>query len=67
MFYRNVHAFQTGCFQSDTPFTRGKGISIQLGGWIIECNVDEEGTITRIKQEFIPFYKAIKEDYKNWR
>lgn len=67
MFYRNVHAFQTGCFQSDTPFTRGKGIAIQMGGWIIEVNVDEEGTITRIKQEFIPFYKAIKDDYLNWR
>jgi hypothetical protein len=67
MFYRNVHAFQTGCFQSDTPFTRSKGISIHMGGWIIEANVDEEGTITRLKQEFIPFYKAIKEDWKNWR
>lgn len=67
MFYRNVHAFQTGCFQSDTPFTRGKGISIHMGGWIVEVNVDTEGTITRLKQEFIPFYKAIKEDYKNWR
>lgn len=67
IFYRNVHAFQTGCFQGDTPFTRAKGISIHLGGWIIEIHVDEEGTITRIKQEFIPFYKAIKEDYKNWQ
>lgn len=65
-FYRNVHAFQTGCFQGQTPFTRGKGISIQMGGWIVECFVDEEGTINRIRQEFIPFYKAIKDDYKNW-
>ena len=67
MFYRNVHAFQTGCFQGPTPFTVGKGISVHLGGWIIEINVDEKGTITKIKQEMIPFYKAIKEDYKNWR
>jgi len=67
MFYRNVHAFQTGCFQADTPFTRSKGISIHMGGWIIEAHVDTEGTITRIKQEFIPFYKTIKEDWKNWR
>lgn len=67
IFYRNVHAFQTGCFQGDTPFTRGKGISVHMGGWIIEIHVDESGTITRIKQEFIPFYKSIREDYKNWR
>lgn len=65
-FYRNVHAFQTGCFQGQTPFTRGKGISIQIGGWIVECFVDEEGTINRIRQEFVPFYKSIKDDYKNW-
>lgn len=67
MFYRNVHAFQTGCFQSDTPWTRSKGISIHMGGWIVEAHVDAEGTVTRLKQEFIPFYKAIKEDWKNWR
>jgi hypothetical protein len=67
IFYRNIQAFQTGCFQAQTPFMRSKGIPAHLGGWLIEVNVDEEGTITRIKQEFIPFYKAIKEDYKNWR
>lgn len=66
-YYRNVHAFQTGCFQGDTPFTRSKGISIHLGGWIVEANVDTEGTITRLKGEFIPFYKAIKDDWRNWK
>ena len=65
--YRNVHALQTGCFQGDTPFTRAKGISVHLGGWICEVNVDEEGTVARMKAEFIPFYKPIKDDYKNWR
>ena len=65
-FYRNVHCFQTGCFQMDTPFTKGKGISVMLGGWIVECHVDDEGTITRIKPEFVPFYKAMKDDYLNW-
>jgi hypothetical protein len=67
LFYRNVHAFQTGCFQGPTPFTVGKGISIHMGGWIIEVHVDDSGTITRIKQEMIPFYRAIKDDWKNWR
>jgi hypothetical protein len=67
LFYRNVHTFQTGCFQSDTPFTRGKGISVQMGGWIVEIHVTDSGTIERIKSEFIPFYTAIKDDYLNWR
>lgn len=66
MFYRNVHALQTGCFQSQTPFTRGKGISIHMGGWIVTIEVDDTGTIRRFAPEFIPFYSAIAEDYKNY-
>lgn len=66
-FYRNVHCFQTAAFQSQTPFMKGKGISAFMGGWIVELHVNDEGTITRIKQEYIPFYKAINDDWKNWR
>jgi hypothetical protein len=65
--YRNVHCFQTGCFQAQTPFMRGKGIAAFMGGWIVEAHVDDEGTITSIEQEFIPYYVAIKDDYLNWR
>lgn len=67
IFYRNVHSFQTGCVLAQTPWMKGKGIAAHMGGWIIEVHVDGEGTITRIKQEFIPFYKEIKEDYRNWQ
>jgi len=66
IFYRNVHCFQTGCFQTQTPFTRGKGISVHLGGWIITVEVDKNGYIQSIKPELIPFYKGISDDYKNW-
>lgn len=67
IFYRNVHCFQTGCFQGQTPFTRGKGISVHLGGWILTVYVDENGSIQRIIPEFIPFYASIKDDYKNFK
>ena len=66
LFYRNVHCFQAGCFQTQTPFTRGKGISVHLGGWIITIEVDKRGYIQRIVPEMIPFYKGIDSDYKNW-
>lgn len=66
-FYRNVHCFQTACFQSQTPWMVGKGIAAFLGGWIVEVTVNDDGTISSIKQEYIPFYKAIKDDYLNWR
>lgn len=67
LFYRNVHAFQTGCFQSQTPFTRGKGISVHIGGWIITVQVDKSGTIRSISPTFIPYYNSVKDDYRNFR
>lgn len=63
LFYRNVHCFQTGCFQSQTPFVRGKGFSIHMGGWIITVEVDKNGFVKRIIPEMIPFYKGIDSDY----
>lgn len=65
LFYRNVHTIQAGCFQGQTPFTRGKGISVHLGGWIITIKVTEDGTIKSIAPQFIPCYKSIADDYKN--
>lgn len=66
LFYRNIHAFQSGCFQSQTPFTRGKGISVAMGGWIVTIRVDKNGYIRGIKPELIPYYYSIKDDYKNF-
>ena len=65
LFYRNVHTIQTGCFEGQTPFTRGKGISVNIGGWIITIKVSEDGTIKSITPQFIPYYKSISEDYKH--
>ena len=66
MFYRNVHCLQTGCFQGQTPYTRGKGISVHMGGWIVTIHVDKNGTVTRFGSEFIPYYSSIKDDYKQY-
>jgi predicted phosphodiesterase len=66
-FPRNVHTFLTGAFQSQTPFTRGKGLEVHMAGWIVEIEVDKTGTIRQITPTRIPFYKAIKDDYLNWR
>ncbi|MBO8161324.1 MAG: metallophosphoesterase family protein [Thermosipho sp. (in: Bacteria)] len=63
LFERNVHVIQTSSFQGQTAFLKRKGIMPKIGGWIIETHIDEEGTITRFKQEYITFYKEIKNDY----
>lgn len=67
LFYRNVHCLLGGCFQAQTPFERGKGISVHLGGWIAEVKVDSEGTIQAFKQQFVPFYNSIKDDWKKFK
>lgn len=67
MFYRNVHAIQTGCLQAQTPWMRGKGISAALGGWVVELRLNVDGGIERLQSEFFPFYTAIKDDWKSWR
>lgn len=67
IFYRNVHALQTGCFQGQTPFTRGKGISVHTGGFIVTIHVDKDGTIRRFLPEFVPFYRSITDDFKNFK
>lgn len=66
LFYRNIHAIQTACFQSQTPFTRGKGIYTVMGGFILTVRVDENGYIQGFTPEFIPYYKPIKDDWKNY-
>ena len=66
LFYRNIHAIQTACFQSQTPFTRGKGIYTVMGGFIITVRVDQNGYIQGFAPEFIPYYSSIKDDYKNF-
>lgn len=63
LFYRNIHAFELGTFQSQTPFMRGKRIPAHMGGWIIELHVSEDGTVARCKGEFVPFYVANERDW----
>ncbi len=63
MFRRNVHAFNVPSFQGPTKFSNRLGLENENGGYILEIHVDEEGTITKLKSEFVPFYKVIKDDY----
>jgi len=65
--YRNVQAFASGCFQAQTSFMRGKQLAAQMGGWIIEAVVNVDGTVERIKGEFINYYTPNKDDFKRWQ
>lgn len=66
MFYRNIHALLTACFQAQTNFMRNKSLAAMLGGFIITIKVAEDGTITSWVPDYRPCYKPIKDDYKNY-
>jgi hypothetical protein len=65
--YRNVHLFQTGCLQAQTPWMRSRGIAAIMGGWIVEVRLNVDGGVERVRQDWFQFYTAIRDDYKNWR
>lgn len=67
LFYRNIHAFETGCTEAQTGFMKGKKLAAHVGGLIIEAHVDKDGTITRCKNEMIPCYSMVKEDWGKWK
>jgi hypothetical protein len=61
--YRNIAAFEAGTFQKQTKWMQGKRLAANVGGWILEVEVDEQGTIKRCKGEFIPYYTFVDNDY----
>lgn len=64
IFNRGVHAVQSATTMDQSPFMRKKKLAAHLGGWIIEFATDDNGAITRFKQEFIPFYDNAY--YQKW-
>lgn len=56
-FYRNVHVFLDGTFQSQTPFMQELGLAAHKGSWLIEIEPDKNGGVANIVTKFVPFYK----------
>jgi hypothetical protein len=63
VFYRNVHGFECGTCEDQTPWMKGKRLAAHMGAWIIQVHVNSEGTINKCAGEFLPLYTPIKEDY----
>jgi predicted phosphodiesterase len=64
--YRNVTAFQLGCFQAQTPYLRRLGVYPEIGGIIGKVIVNKkwrERTIARMSFEVVPFYVPIENDF----
>lgn len=59
-FYRLIHLFQAGCFESQSLFLLRKGINPTIGGWTVKVRVAKDNTILSITPTFIPFIERRK-------
>lgn len=57
LFYRNVHVFQTGCIQSQTPWMKRMNLSAHKGAWILDLGIKRTGELDRVGMEFLPYYR----------
>jgi hypothetical protein len=59
MFYRNVHGFESGTLQEQSPFMKKINTPAHLGYWIVDINMykTKKKGVERVKSEFVPFYE----------
>jgi len=58
MFYRNIHAFETGTLQEQSPFMKKQGSPAHLGYWINTITMGrKKGTVERMESQFVPFFE----------
>ena len=64
--YRNVVGIMMPCFQAQTPYLKRKGLNPEIGGVILEFQVDETINphgIARVRPEFVMFRRQIPNDF----
>lgn len=61
---REVHGFQIGCVEDQTPFMRKNNIQAMVGGCIIELKQDSKGVFVRVRVEWMPFFDRKYYSYK---
>jgi predicted phosphodiesterase len=56
LFYRNIHCFQTGTTENQTPWMARMNLSAHLGGWILDIHTKKNGSIDKLTQTLLPYY-----------
>jgi len=59
MFYRNIHAFESGTLADQTPFMKKKNTPAHIGYWIVEAklNRNKNKKVERVNSQFVPFFE----------
>ncbi len=57
-FYRNIHCFDVGTLEEQSPFMKKKGTPAHLGYWILDVymHTDKSKGPERVISQFVPFY-----------
>jgi predicted phosphodiesterase len=56
LFYRNIHTFQTGCIESQTPWMKRMTISAHVGAWILDVYTKKTGEVDKLEMKLLPYY-----------
>jgi len=57
LFYRNIHGFEAGTLQEQSPFMRKVNTPAHLGYWVVDVNMSKKKGVERVASEFVPFYE----------
>ena len=59
LFYRNIHSYDVGCLEEQSPFMKKKGTPAHLGYWIVDMklNRNKSKLVERVNNQFVPFFE----------
>lgn len=60
--YRNVYGIMAGCFESQTPYLRRKGLYPEIGFGTLEVGYNKEGVVS-IAEQWFPFFVPVENDF----
>jgi len=61
-----MDVFQSGCFEGTNSYLRRKGLTPDIGGYIFEADVTEDGTLRRLTTTRLR-YREQEDDYARHR
>ena len=56
LFYRNIHGYDVGTLQNQSPFMKKTNTPAHVGYWIVDVYTDKKKGVERVINQFVPFY-----------
>lgn len=65
MIERNIHIIMASSFCGTTPFMMSKNIASAVGGWVLDIDIKDDGSIDRVTPTYFPVYREREDDWRN--